>query len=239
MNERVQVLLQDGFVLHYKLYRETSLILEIFTRDFGKLSVIAKGARRARSKFSGLLQPFRLLKLSWCGKSDLCTLTDAEIVPPLIHLSSNALYCGFYLNELLNRFLHRNDPDDQLFSVYGQTLSLLASGNSIEQPLRIFELVLLDQVGYGLQIEYEMENGKRIDPDKRYKYIIEKGPVEVKSGKDMVRGSTLIGLQDFKFVDSIALYEAKRLLRRVIDFHLGGKPLISRSLFGVQKKIVG
>ena len=82
MNERVQVVLQEGFVLHYKLYRETSLILEIFTQEFGKLSVIAKGARKLRSKFSGLLQPFRLIKLSWCGKSDLCTLTDAEIVPP-------------------------------------------------------------------------------------------------------------------------------------------------------------
>ncbi len=238
MNERVQILLRDGFVLHYKLYRETSLILEIFTQEFGKLSVIAKGARKAKSKFSGLLQPFRMLKLSWCGKSELSTLTDAEIVPPVIHLSGNALYCGFYLNELLNRFLHRHDPHDQLFPVYGQTLSLLASGNSLEQPLRIFELVLLAEVGYGLQIEYETENGKPIDPDKRYKYIIEKGPVEVKSGIDSIQGSTLIGMQGYQFADSSALLESKRLLRRVIDFHLGGKPLMSRSLFGVQRNFV-
>ena len=238
MNERVQVLLQDGFVLHYKIYRETSLILEIYTRDFGKLPVIAKGARRARSKFSGLLQPFRLLKLSWCGKSELCTLTDAETVPPLIHLSGKALYCGFYLNELLTRFLHRHDPHDKVFSVYDHTLSLLASGHSIEESLRNFELILLAQVGYGLQIEHETENGKRIEPDKRYKYVIEKGPVEVKSGDNTVRGSTLIGMQNYQLADSIALYEAKRLLRRVIDFHLGGKPLVSRSLFRSQGNIV-
>jgi len=238
MNDRVRVMLQDGFVLHHKIYRETSLILEIYTRDFGKLSVIAKGARKAKSKFSGLLQPFRFLKFSWCGKSDLYTLTDVEIVFPLIHLSGSSLYCGFYLNELLNRFLHRHDPHDHLFSIYYQTLCLLASGNSIEQTLRIFELVLLGQVGYGLQIEYETGSGRRIDPGKRYIYVIERGPVEVKSGNDTVLGSTLISMNNYDFSDSIALSEAKQLLRRVIDFHLGGKPLISRSLFGKRTNIV-
>lgn len=236
MTERIQVTLQKAFVLHYRSYRETSLIVDVFSREFGKLSVIAKGARRAKSKFMGILQPFRLLKLSWVGKSELCTLTDAEIVLPVIELSGDSLYCGFYLNELLCHFLYRHDPHAELFLEYQHTLSLLESKDVVEQSLRFFELSLLKQLGYGLQIKYDAESGKPIDANKSYRYGIETGPVEAKPGTGTIHGSTLIGLQCKQFNDPVALSEAKRLLREVIDFHLGGKQLMSRLLFFSARK---
>lgn len=235
MNEPVRVVLQDAFVLHCRNFRETSLIADVFSRDFGRLSVLAKGARRTKSRYFGVLQPFRLLKLSWCGRSELLTLTEGEINLPVIGLSGGRLYCGFYLNELLCHFLHRHDPHIELFSVYEKTLSLLKADQSIEPLLRYFEMSLLQQIGYGLQIEFDGENGSAIEPSKIYVYVNEKGLVEAKSGKETIHGSTLIALRQHQINDPVALREARRFLRKIIDYHLGGKRLMSRSFFSRKK----
>lgn len=232
MNEMVRETLQDAYVLHYRRYRETSIVADIFSRNFGKLSVIAKGARRNRSKFSCILQPFRHLKLSWCGKSDLLTLTDAEMIAPLRQLTGSNLYCGFYINELLYHFLYKHDPHVDLFSAYQEVLALIENSDSAEKPLRYFELLLLEQIGYGLQIRYEGDSERPIDPEKSYDYVIGKGPVATTSEIGSIRGSALIALQWRNLSDCAnELREAKLFLRRVIDFHLGGKSLKSRSLF--------
>lgn len=235
MKERVQITLQKSFVLHYRRYRETSLIVDIFSQDYGRLSVIAKGARRAKSKFAGILEPFRLLNLSWCGKSELVTLTHAEIILPTFELAGVSLYCGFYLNELLSRLLYRNDPHSALFSIYSETLALLQTEQTVERPLRFFELMLLKELGYGLQLQFEGQTGKAIEPEKLYDYQIEQGPVEAEIGNNIIHGSTLIGLRKHRLENAFELLEAKRLLRHAIDFHLEGKPLTSRSLFRVGK----
>ena len=238
MNDRQRIELQEGFVLSRKPYRETSLLVEILSRDHGKVALVAKGARGKRAKWVGLVQPFNLLSLSWIGRSDLQTLTGVEWLGPVLRLDATRLYCGLYLNELVSRFLHRHDPHPRLFSSYAESLKALAAEANIERTLRLFELTLLNEVGYGLQLEYEAEGGKNIEPDKHYTYILEQGPVEAAVSDDTISGATLIGLRQENLENDDVLAEAKRLLRRLIAHHLGGKPLQSRALFTSKRQLI-
>lgn len=237
MNDRQRIELQEGFVLSRKPYRETSLLIDILSRDHGKIALVAKGARGKRAKWAGLLQPFNLLSLSWTGWSDLQTLTSVEWIGPVLRLDATRLYCGLYLNELVSRFIHRHDPHPRLFSSYAESLKALAAAANIECTLRLFELTLLNEIGYGLQLEHEAEGGKNIEPDKHYTYLPEQGPVEAALCNETVSGATLIGLRQKNLQHDDVLLEAKRLLRRLIAHHLGGKPLQSRALFTSTKAI--
>jgi len=236
VNDRQRIELQEGFVLSLKAYRETSLLIEILSREHGKVALVAKGARGRRPRWAGLLQPFNLLSLSWTGRSDLQTLTGVEWLEPVTRLEATQLYCGLYLNELVSRFLHRHDPYPHLFSSYAQSLKALMAEANIERTLRLFELTLLNEVGYGLQLEYEAEGGKNIEPDKHYAYILEQGPVEAALSNDTISGTTLIGLRQKNLEHDGVLAESKRLLRQVIAHHLAGKPLQSRALFTSKKQ---
>jgi DNA repair protein RecO (recombination protein O) len=231
VNDRQRIELQEGFILSLKPYRETSLLIEILSREHGKVALVAKGARGKRARWAGLLQPFNLLSLSWIGRSDLQTLTGVEWLGPILQFDATRLYCGLYLNELVSRFLHRHDPYPYLFSSYARGLKALVGDANIERTLRLFELTLLNEVGYGLQLEYEAEGGKNIEPDKHYAYFPEQGPVEAAVSNETISGATLIGLRQKNLESDEVLSDAKRLLRRVIAHHLGGKPLQSRALF--------
>lgn len=231
MSQNPRVSLQSTFVLHRRPYRESSLLLEVFSCDYGKVALVAKGVRKNRSAVSAILQPFNPLKLSWSGKTDLHTMTAAELIPPGIFLSGRSLYCGLYLNELLHYFLHRHDPHRNLFSHYAATLVALAEQRDIEKALRYFELALLDETGFGLQIEQELENGGRIRTDRRYQYRIGQGLVELENSVGGIAGSTLINLVQRDLDGPVQLSESKKLMRKVIDQHLAGKPLRSRLLF--------
>ena len=236
MNDRQRVELQEGFVLSLKPYRETSLLIEILSREHGKVALVAKGARGRRARWAGLLQPFNLLSLSWTGRSDLQTLMGVEWLGPVLQFDATRLYCGLYLNELVSRFLHRHDPYPHLFSSYAQSLKALVGEMNIERTLRLFELTLLNEVGYGLQLEYEAKGGKNIEPNKHYAYLLEQGPVEAAVSNETISGATLIGLRQKNLENDDVLAEAKRLLRQVIAHHLGGKSLQSRALFTSKKQ---
>ncbi len=231
MNQNQRISLQSAFVLHSRPYRESSLLLDLFSCDYGRIALVARGARKNRSGLHGILQPFRPLRVSWSGKTDLHTLTAAEPIPPGICLQGRNLYCGLYLNELLAYFLHRHDPHEALFSHYTAALVALSRPGATEETLRYFELALLDEIGFGLQIEQESESGNTIRPDRRYNYRIGQGLVLATSPVGGVSGSTLINLTQRKLNGSVQLSEAKRMMRAVIDHHLTGKPLRSRSLF--------
>jgi len=222
------VYLQPAFILQQHKFRETSLIIDVLTRDFGRVSLLAKGVRKAKSKTAGLLQPFIPLTLSYFGKTELKTLTDVEITQPFIQLQGLALYCGFYVNELVSRFLHRNDPHPDVFACYGKCLSSLSDSSKIEAALRIFELNLMDAVGYGLQLEYDFHNEKAVHLSSKYHFNIEQGPIEAQNGH--FSGITLRAMKSREFTDPQVLIEAKILMRTVISFHLQGKPLKSRAV---------
>jgi DNA repair protein RecO (recombination protein O) len=228
------VYLQPAFILQQQKYRETSLIIDALTLDFGRVSLVAKGVRKAKSKTAGLLQPFIPLTLSYFGKSELKTLTDVEIIQPFIQLQGLALYCGFYVNELVSFFLHRYDPHPDVFACYRKCLSSLSDSSKIEESLRIFELDLMDAVGYGLQLEYDFHNEKPVDPLTNYHFNVEQGPVEAPDGQ--FSGRTLQALKSRECSDPQVLNEAKKLMRSVISAYLHGKPLKSRTVI---KKITG
>jgi DNA repair protein RecO (recombination protein O) len=223
----LSVYLQPAFILQQRKYRETSLIIDVLTRDFGRISLLAKGVRKVKSKTAGLLQPFVPLVISYVGKAELKILTDVEIIQPVSEIKGLALYCGFYINELVGCFLHKHDPHPEVFVHYRDCLSGLAEGSKMEAALRLFEFDLMDSVGYGLQLEYD-GNDKPIDPLKKYVFTVGQGPIESVDGQ--FSGKTLQAINLRVFTDPQVLSEAKILMRTVIDVYLQGKPLKSRTV---------
>jgi DNA repair protein RecO (recombination protein O) len=227
----------SGFVLHQRDYSESSLLLEVYTRAYGRVGLIAKGARRPSSRVRGVLKPFQALLLSFSGRGDLMLLTAAEpdgLASPLV---GEALYCGFYLNELLIRLLHRHDPHEALYDRYQAALEGLAAGGANEAILRVFEKHLLGEIGYGLVLQHDTE-AQPLEPDRLYDYVADRGPVplrhpELRARLEGVRvsGATLLALAEEHLEDPAALREAKMLMRELLAVRLGDRPLHSRRLF--------
>jgi DNA repair protein RecO (recombination protein O) len=227
-----RVMLQPGFLLHYRPFRDSSLLLDVLTMDHGRLALVARGARSARSRLKGVLRPFLPLTLSWVQRSELGTLTGAEPNGRPLALSGDRLMSGYYLNELLLHFLHRHDPQPELYRAYRQTISALSAAGEPSPLLRDFELELLRLLGYGAVMDEVPSSGQRLDPDAFYEYRPEQGPVRVEraSGEGVFAGSDLLGIHDRRFDDPQVLRAAGRLLRGLITHHLGGRELKSRKV---------
>lgn len=223
---------QPAFILHRYDYSEASLLLEVFARDHGRVGVIAKGARRAKAGYRALLNPFQPLLLDWSGGGELFTLTRAHAETAAVPLAGRALFCAFYLNELMLRLLQRQDPHEGVYAVYARALAQLAQGEDMETSLRLFEKRLLQAVGYGLVLERDARSGVPIDPDAEYVYLPEQGPVASSAGAGVrVRGATLLALARECLHDETVRREAKALLRQVLSRYIGAKPLNSGRLF--------
>lgn len=219
------VYLQSVFVLHSQKYRESSLILDVLTEDFGRLSLLAKGAKKPKAQAAAILQPFIPLRVSFTGRGELKTLTQSEVFKPYKPLQGMALYCGFYINELLQNFLYKHDPHPEIFTAYEHCLARLGENNDLEQPLRVFEIDLLRYSGYGLQLDYAINTGAPIEAGKRYGYYAEHGAVEDDNGA--FSGETLLAVRKNRPAEAEPV-EIKKLLRLVIAHHVP-KPLKSRN----------
>ncbi len=228
-----RIQLEPAYVLHSRSFRETSLIVEAFTRDHGRVAMVARGAKSARSRWRNVLQPFRPLLLSWTFKSELGTLTAADQIasPPALH--GQSLYCGLYLNELLMRLLHRGDPHAEVFERYRHILSGLASDAQPQPLLRLFEKHLLEAIGYAMLLDREFKTGKEIQVQNWYEYQPDRGPrMSTGPGKGRISGKALLELNN-EILQGESLPELRMLMRTVIGYHLGDKPLASLSLFKV------
>jgi len=225
---------QPGFVLHSYPYRETSLIVEVFSRDHGRVGLVAKGARRPMSQLRGVLMAFQPLLIDWSGGGEMKTLVRAEWQGGQPLLGGQALLCAYYLNELLMRLLPREDPHPTLYRAYGDALRALAAGEGQEVILRRFELALLQELGYGLQLDADAD-GVPVRPEVRYAYIIERGAVPLDEyGIDdpsVVAGRVLLDMARGDFREPETLAGAKALMRRLIQHYLGGQVLQSRRVF--------
>jgi DNA repair protein RecO (recombination protein O) len=221
-----------GYVLHTYPYRETSLIVEALTAEFGRVAMVARGAKRPRSELRGLLQGFQPLLLSWYGQHELKTLLKAEWRGGLPRLGGAALMCGFYLNELLIKLLPREDPHTELFADYESALADLADGRDQAAVLRRFEVRLLAALGYGLPLVREVDSGTPIDPQAQYHYAFDRGPrlsaPPPGARLPVVRGATLIALAEQRYPDAGTAAEAKRLMRAVLDHYLEQRDVESR-----------
>ena len=221
-----------AFILHHRPFRDSSQILDIISREHGKLSLVARGSRGARSRLRGILRPFMPLSMSWFLKSDLGTLTGAEVNGAPLSLSGDALLSGYYVNELVLHFLHRHDPQPDIFDLYAHTIQSLVATESIAACLRHFEIDLLRQIGYALNFDHESASHQALQADQNYEYRIDEGPVTVNKTEESLvfSGSQLTAIGAQEFEDPDTLRAASRLMREVISFHLGGKELKSRKV---------
>ena len=232
--------LQPGYVLHSRRYRESSLIVDIFCRDYGIVPAVARGVRGGKSNHKrALLQPFQPLQCRWRGKGELVTLTDLDSAGTSPTLAKQSLYCGLYINELLMRLLHRHDPNERVFQQYQNLLSLLQQANDIEILLREFEFILLDELGYGLSLQYDID-GEAIQEHKNYYLTLDSQFHEVLQADPLSQshsifpGRILLAIHSYNWHDREVLKYAKQLTRMALTPLLGNKPLQSRKLFRSQ-----
>ncbi|GAA5647991.1 MULTISPECIES: DNA repair protein RecO [Vibrio] len=224
--------LQRCFVLHRRPYSESSLILDVFSEEFGRVTLMSKGARSKRSNLKGALQPFTPLLLKWSGNGSMKTLRQAEPISLGLPLSGIHLYSAMYVNELLGRVLMAEVPMPGLFHDYLAALTELAQTDNPEPALRRFELALLAAMGYGVDFLHCAGSGEPIEPDMTYRYREQKGFIaSVRNDNLTFVGNELIAISERRFVTKEQLRAAKRFTRIALKPYLGGKPLKSRELF--------
>jgi DNA repair protein RecO (recombination protein O) len=223
---------QPGFVLHSYPYKETSLILDVFSRDYGRVALVAKGAKRPHSKLRGVLQTFQPLAVGWSGKSEVRTLTAAEWVGGLLPLEKSALLCGFYLNELLVKLLARDDPHAALFDHYVAALNQLAHDEPAPIVLRQFERALLKETGVATDFTRCADTAKAVEPDQTYVVDPERGPrlARVSDQWPNVSGKTLLDMERQDYADAATQTQSKLLMRFLLAHHLGGLQLNTRQI---------
>ena len=223
-----------AFVLHTHPFRETSLIVEAFSRDHGRIALVARGARRPRSAMRGLLMAFQPIELGWFGQGEMRTLAKVEWVGGQPLLQAQALLLGYYMNELLLKLLPREDAHPALFQAYAEAVHALAIGEPSQASLRLFEKTLLKELGYGLTLDREADGGKPVNPQKRYAYVVERGPVLVGGDgreAESFSGRALLAIAQDDFSDAETLAQCKQLMRTLIQHYLGDQRLSSRRVF--------
>lgn len=245
---------QPVFVLHTRPYTESSLIVEVFSKDYGRVGVLAKGARNTKARKRGILQPFQPLLMAWTGKGELPILTDVEQGNALFYFDYKSRVCGFYANELVYRLLQRRDPHVNLYESYQELMSdlhrLSFQNKERELSLRLFEKRLLSEIGYALVLDRDIDNRELINPEFVYRYIPEQGPAlyqsldnhsehsfEYPHGQSfkkrpalIVSGMLLHCIDRNQYPNDQIMQQAKQFMRHILRQLLGDKPLHSRSL---------
>lgn len=230
---------QPAFVLHRRAFRESSVLVELLTRDFGRVGGVVRGARGSRGRRPEI-EPFGELAVTWRGRGELVTVTRSESVRPR-RLTGDVLFAGLYVNELLVKTLGREEPVGSVFQRYEDTLSGMQTRADIEPALRTFERHLLDELGYGIAFDFDVHNGKPIEQKKNYRMVDGEGfrevetsdaaPVPHGSGPLVLSGGQIAAIARSEFADHSVRRAAKQVLRQAIALRLGGRPLTTRRLF--------
>lgn len=232
-----RVSLQPAYVLHRRSYRETSFLVEVFTPDYGRLTVSARGVRQGKAAVLGLLQPFTPLVMGWAGKGELMSLAQVDAHGEVRQLKGDSLFAGFYLNELLIALLEKWDAHPQLFKAYDATLVALQAVSLDQRVLRSFEKTLLEELGYGLLPKAQSAHNESFQADKYYRFVPELGFViselgaDVKAKSTLFSGKSLLSIASEDWQDEDAMRDAKRLTRFLLAPLLGNRIIHSRKLF--------
>jgi len=241
MSGRKRVEEEPAWLLHHRPFRDTSLILDLITPNHGRLAVVARGSRSSKSRLKGLLRPFLPLSISWVGRSELGTLTGAEMHGAPVRLVGDALMSGYYLNELLLKLVPRHDPQPEIFDAYAATILTLQSDADIARRLREFELELLRLLGYALNLEHDAGSRALLRSESLYEYRVEQGAVPVghREGPMVFSGAELLAISRREFERAEVLAAAARLMRGVIAYHLDGRELLTRKVLRDMRKAAG
>lgn len=220
---------QPAYVLHSRPYRETSLLLELLTREHGRLGVVARGVRGERARLRrAQLEPFECIAVGLLRRGELATLTAVDLPAVSARISGNAVLAGLYLNELIVRLTGRDDPLPQLFDAYAHTLQRLSAAEPLAWTLRRFERDLLQAIGYGLPLQYDAQSGAPVDPDGHYRFKVGEGVLRcLETDAEMLRGSDLLALDADRMPDAHGVLALRNMMRQIIRFHLGGGELRS------------
>jgi DNA repair protein RecO (recombination protein O) len=239
-----RVQLQPAYVLHHRPYRDTSRILELFTRDHGRLTVFARGARggkRAASSLTSVLQPFHRMLVTYSIRGEAGQLNGAEFDGAYCELPASRSLSGFYVNELIMRLFERHDAHADVFDLYDATLAHLKTvANDESTLLRIFEKRLLELSGYGLMFDHEAETGEPVLAERVYRYVPERGVTRVEGvaeGSLIFSGAVLIALSTEVLTEPGIRADARRLLRAALDQYLSGRELRSREVLGALRRM--
>jgi len=233
------------YVLHHRPWRDTSRMLDVFTRDHGRLTLFARGVRGPKSRSASLLQPFRLLLASWSGSGDAGQLTQVEAAgaregdEALKPLPAAVLLSAWYLNELVLKLTTRHDPQPLVFDLYHESLNRLRADEEIAAVLRRFERQLLDLLGYGVEFRSEAREGQALKDDAYYHFHPELGFTEVSGGAQqgtVFRGHELLGIAEDRYDDAAVLETARSVLRVALDHALEGRDLRTRA---VARAVIG
>ena len=232
---------EPGFVLHLIPYRETSLLVDLFTRNYGRIRCVARGFRKPNKRgINRALFPYTEYLFNWQGRGELKTLNRADVMQAPVLLQQESLFVGLYINEILYRLLHEHDAHESLYQSYAELLQGLAQKGLDEQRLRLFEMYMLDELGYGLALDSEAETGTPISREGFYQYIPDQGLHQVSpqvATTDIgLKGADIIAISRGDFSQPSTMRTAKRLTRQVIDFYLDGRQLNSRDLYRQHKQ---
>lgn len=225
-----------AYVLHSVPYKETSLIVELFCREHGRMPVVAKGAKRPHSALRAVLVSFQPLSVRFSGKSDVKTLTQAEWLGGLMSPDGKALFAAYYLNELLMRGLSREDAHPELFDLYQQTLIGLTEGEDMNVCIRRFEVGLLQAFGYGLDWAHDA-NGAAIESALEYVWVDQHGWIPSVGGnvnnlqngsvEQVVQGQWITEIQAGIW-SKAASSALKPVTRKLLMTHVAPNGLMSR-----------
>ena len=222
------------FLLHQRSYGETSIIADVFTQKSGKISFIAKGAKKPKSKFFGYLVPFQKLKITYSGRSELKTLTSIDRdLASNSNTFSKVSYSLLYINELLMKLLPKDAKHEELFVLYDEFLKKINKNKNLEISLRHFELDLLDMLGYGFDYDSEIDSNEPIEAELSYVFVSERG--FRKSNSSSFKGKDILSIKKRKLED-VPLKYLKEITTKAIGICLEGKDLTSRKIFKSIKK---
>jgi DNA repair protein RecO (recombination protein O) len=224
-----QVLLQPAYVLHRRAYRESSYLVDLFTKEYGRMTVIATGVRKIKSSSQGILQPFIPLLVSWQGKGELMTLIHVEAQGNVLGLQGECLYAGFYLNELLMFLLQKWDAHPSLFATYSNTMCSLQIPQLDQKILRSFEKRLLEELGYGLHDMFAPDQYYRFHPEQGF--VVAEFGDQSRNGANLFSGKSLLAIAKEDWNEEVSMQDAKRLTRFVLAPLLGMRQIHSRQLF--------
>lgn len=224
--------LHPAYILHTRDYRETSLIIELFTQHQGRVAVLGRGIKRK----PGIHQSFVPMMVAYQGRGELQTLTAIEAADLGFYFKGTALLSALYLNELLMRVLSARDPFPRLYSRYEQILKDIADNKQIAVLLRVFEKHLLTELGYGINLSTEAESVDAIIPERYYRFQSQEGFVLVNRPNThdslIFSGNSIIALEKEKFTTPQTLQDAKVILRLALAPILGHRAIKSRELLG-------